>query len=477
MITVIFIVLVALITGGVLKFIFDRSQTGYTISWPELAIGGVVCALVIAWPVVHIGTKLAQANAATYKEYWSGYEAVAFTETYNCFKYSDESFSGDSCAHHYDCDPYDVPKTRVVTYTDANGDTQTRIETYTETHWHHCPESKIERSYFVDTTLGEYTIAAHLLPPHPYEYEWDHDGRLPAYLVASARVPAFWTAAKARIASGKPGPVSAIKPYKNYILASQKTILKKYSGSIDGYRKDGLMPDVATLLAPPYLGQKAYLVGAPVGVKGAVWVDAVNRFNAAFGSDLQGDVHLLIVNANKVPLPDEWFGALNANWQSKKQKRNAIAKNTVIVALGTKDGKTIAWVRASTGMPLGNEALLTQIQSDLKGQPLDPVIVIGDPVATITKVGKKWKATVIPGSGILASDAWGTNRFVRVCMTCKDASDNGIGYGYLSGEIQPSTGAKIGIVFVALILCLLVWGAMLAIGPIPIGNSTERNWR
>lgn len=468
MITILFIVVIALATGGLLKFIFDRSEGEYTISWVELGAGGVICAFVIAWPVVHIGTKLAQASAATYKEYWSGYETAATTQTHNCHKYSDESF-GDGCAHHYQCDPY--TKTVTVTVPDADGK-GTHTETRIEYHTHYCPETTREVSYFVDTTLGNYTIAAHLLPPNPFAYEWDHDGRIPAALVGTAYVPAFWTAARTRIAAGRPGPVSAIKGYKNFILASQKTILKKYSGSVEDYRKQGLMPDVSRKIDFPYLGHKAHLVGAP-DVSESEWVEAVNKFNAAFGVDLQGDLHLLIVNANKVKNADEWFGALNANWQSKHQGKFAISKNGLIVALGTKDGKTISWARASTGMPLGNEALLGQIQNDLKGQVLASKVVIGDPYIKPQK-GLSFGGIVF-GNGVLPQIVWGTNRFVRICMLCKGSDDKGVGYGYLSGEIQPSTGAKVGIFAIAVFFCLAVWGAMLAIGPIPIGGFNRRS--
>lgn len=457
MLTVLFIGLIAVATGLLLKFVFDHYGTGFTISWTELAIGGVVCALVIAWPVVHIGTNMARASATTYKEFWSGYEATAPVQTFHCHKYSDDDFGGDDCTHHYRCDPYEVTRTRVVTYTDSNGDTHTRVETYQETHWHHCPVAPWERSFYVMTTLGSgYTFAGHLLPP--------------------ANPPPSWSAAKARITSGDPGPVTEIHSYSNYILASQKTILKKYSGDVGNYAKAGLMPNVAKDVSPPYAGRKLYVVGAPPGIDAKTWSQAVDYFNAAFGTDLQGDLHFLIVNANKVRDPDDWFGALNANWQSKKQGKHAISKNGVIVAVGTTDGKTIAWARAQTGMPLGNEALLTQIQSDLKGQRLDPMVVLGHPVGIVRQVGGKWKAKVNPGDGILAKDAWGTNRFVRVCMACKSKGDKGLGYGYLNGEIQPSTGAKVAIFFVAFVLCLAVWGAMLAIGPIPVGTPRRTNW-
>lgn len=468
MITILLILAVALATGAALKLYFDHAGSDYRISWLELAVGAVVCAVLIAWPVVHIGTKLAQASAVTFKEYWSGYELETTTHTDQCHKYSDQSF-GDSCSHHYRCDPYIV--TRIVTVPNSDGK-GTHTETRSESHWHYCPESKIEISYYVGTTLGQYTIGSHLLPPNPYQYEWDHDGKIPASLVSSAHIPAFWAAAKERIEAGKPGPVSAIKPYKNYILASQKTILKKYSGSVDGYRKQGLMPDVSKKLDFPYLGKKAYFVGFARGAEstdGAVaWTDAVNRFNVVFGLDLEGDLHLLIINANKVKNPDEWFDALNANWQSKRQGKHAIAKNALIVAVGTQDGKTIKWARASTGMPLGNEALLNQIQNDLKGQTLDPATLIGDPVAERKPGGK---TAFVYGDGMLVRTVWGQNRFARVSMSCDSPGDHCVGYGYLSGEIQPSTAAKFGIFVVAVLLCLLVWGAMLAIGPIPIGGN------
>lgn len=94
------------------------------------------------------------------------------------------------------------------------------------TKWHDCPYSTQETSYYVSTTIGDtFTMGANLMTGNPFRsYERKNPGG------QVTQPPAEWSAAKSRIESGSPGPVTAVKSYANYILASQNTLFKRYEG-------------------------------------------------------------------------------------------------------------------------------------------------------------------------------------------------------------------------------------------------------
>jgi hypothetical protein len=465
------VIALVLAAGFAIKFFLDKTGNELSITNMEYAIGAVICCIIVVPLTLMVGTHMAKASAVGgFKEYWGGYETKAYQTTDRCFKYRDQD-TGDGCAHHYVCGSYTVTIHHDATYDSNGNETSAAYDTY-EQHDIFCPETTEEENYLVDTTLGTYTIAAGLLPLHPYKYEWDHDGNIPASALADSYVPKFWIAAKARLAAGNPGAVTAMKSYKNFILASQSTILKKYSSSIDSFLKLGLLPKVTTKIDFPYLGTKAYFVGkAPANA--TAWNDSVNRFNGALGSTRQGDLHFIIVTDPRVSNPDEWFNALQAYWQSKKLGKHAISKNALIVAVGSKDGKTVSWARAATGMPVGNEQLFPEITSALEGQAFNPATLIGYPVGKLYNKDGKTKVKIQLGNGLLERTVFGPNGFQRVCMICKTKGDKGVGYGYLSGEIQPSGGAKFLIGFLAFLFSMFVWGAFVAIGVRP--GSPLRN--
>ncbi len=123
-----------------------------------------------------------------------------------------------------------------------------------------------------------------------------------------------------------------------------------------------------------------------------------------------------------------------------------------MIVVGTKDGKTIEWARAATGMPLGNEHLVIQIQNDLKGAALEPASLLGNPVA---KVISDEKVAVTTSDGLLEKVVWGANKFTRVHMKPRDGSG---GFTYLLNEIEPTTGQMTGILFVVLLFGCIGWG-------------------
>lgn len=469
--------LIAVLAGLLIKYLLTYLGSISQITWLEFAIGAALCALIVVPSVSFVGAKMAKASKLSYREFWSGYETEAFTTENRCSK----SYEYADCAHSYRCDPVFHTHTRTVSDgTDANGNPKTRTETYTETHWHYCPEVTHELDYYVSTTLGKYTIATNLVPPSPYEHEWDRDHNLPADVIRDAYVPAFWAAAKSRLEAGDPGPVTKTMPYDNYILASQKTILKQWSAEMEQYEKAGLLPKVAKKTYDHYYADKAYFVGRPLGNKRA-WRDAVMRFNAALGTTLQGDLHFVIVNSPKVRDADEYFGALVAYWQSPAMGKQALSKNGILVAVSSRDGQTIDWARAATGMPMGNEQMIQALQTQLKGAPLEPKALFGQAKGRLVPDPDdkgEYDVKVTVGDGLLASIILtGPTQFDRVCMLCDDEDDDGVGFGYLGGEIQPSTGHKVAIFFVALFFCFAVWGALAALG-VPSGmRSMNDRWR
>lgn len=429
------------------KFALDYFKSDYTITWIEFGVAAAVLLIIVVPVTSSVGTKLAFQNQVTYNESWGGFETQANWYKTTCTR-------DGACQHEYDCDPYTEYYT--VTVDDGNGKSHT--ETRSRTVYHSCPYTDEEWTFTVDTTLGEYTIASHNLPTDPDSHRWRSSHGVPSGYASG--IPQFWTDAKKRIDSGDPGPVTARRQYDNYILASQSTILKKYSNSIEGYKKAGLMPDLSHDVHDFYFVDRVSFEGAhPAGD----WQLAANRFDGALGVDLQGDLHVIIVDAGKVQNPDDYIGAVTAYWQSDAFGKDALSKNGIVVVLGTKDGTTVAWARATTGMPVGNEAMLLDAQNQLVGAHLDPETIFGHPVASFYKNAEgKTKVKITHSNGALEKVLWGPNKFERVCMGC--AGDKGVGYNYLKDQIKPTTGQNVLIILCTVFFSLIAWGICIAVG-------------
>ena len=92
--------------------------------------------------------------------------------------------------------------------------------------------------------------------------------------------------------------------------------------------------------------------------------------DAALGSTLQGDLHLVIVDAKKISDPDNYSNALVAYWLSPKFGKDALSKNGIVVVLGTSDGKTVDYTYAAgadllTGQTVGHNQSLSLKPWDL----------------------------------------------------------------------------------------------------------------
>ncbi|MDP2598731.1 MAG: hypothetical protein Q8P49_02785, partial [Candidatus Liptonbacteria bacterium] len=271
-----------------------------------------------------------------------------------------------------------------------------------------------------------------------------------------------------RIDAGDPGPVSVRRPYNNYILASDQTILKQYSGDIAGFDASGLLPRINAGIRDFYLADKVYFVGLNTNDP-AAWQAALGHLNAGLGAELQSDAHLVIVQNEKVSAnPDAYALALKAYWQNTKVfGKDALSKNGIVVVLGIVDGETVSWARAFTGMPLGNEELAIALRNNLKGVPLSPEAVIGSVNGQFYPTGGE-NVRSIHGNGVIEAALWGLidpqTKFRRYGMSGKNKNAAGAGFLYLKGEIQPTARQKFWIFFCAFLISGISWVACAFIG-------------
>ncbi|MBC9703621.1 MAG: hypothetical protein H9W81_01095 [Enterococcus sp.] len=401
---------------------------------PILIMGAViVCG--INPGVYNVGKSIYQNSTSKFNEYWNGFETNAYASPMTCTK-------DGSCRNTYDCDPYLVPVTHTQTVSDGKGGTTTQTYTVMETHYHSCPYSTEETSYYVDSTIETFTIARSVMTgPEFRPYERSIPG-------GRQGAPQSWTEAKARIDSGNPGPVTVVKPYQNYILASQDEFFEKYSDKIETLKEKGLLPTPAQGVYQTYQADKAYRVSNVKLAPDAFikFKNDVSYLNGAVGNDLQGDLHVVFVPSDVEAGKDDYLNALMAYWQSEELKRNAISKNSIVVVLGiSKDGTKVDWAKAETGMPVGNESLFTAISSGLKDAPVDETL-LGHPTYNVGS------DAIVHSEGKLETILWGENGFDRVSMTANEEDDNGTGFEYLLAGMNPEGWPLFFIGFVNVIL-------------------------
>lgn len=400
-------------------------------------IPAVVIGLVVIFglnPLTYnVGSEIAKDQASTFNEYWNGFETAALKSERTC------SYNG-SCFHTYDCDPYQVPVTHYRSVSDGKGGTRQEPYIVMETRYNSCPYSKQETSYYVDSTVDKFTIASNVMTGEEFR---PYERRIPG---GRQGAPALWSEAKARIESGKAGPVTAVKTYMNYILASQKDLLSDYSNKIEEYKAQGLLPAPAKGVYSAYQANKAYKVGnANVPGFGDYLTD-VAYLNGAVGDDLHGDLHVIFAPADVSGGKTDYMNAVLAYWQSAEHGRDALSKNAIIVVIGvSSDGSKAEWVVSATGMPMGNEAMMTQITSDMSGKKMDRQL-LGRPVFNPKD------ETFTSSNGALEHILWGENKFERVSMSAKDTSDKGSGFLYLRDELKPTGWALFFIAFVNVLL-------------------------
>lgn len=446
--------IMVLVVGLIAKVYLDRTQSESRITNREFAIASAVLLLLIVPLISWVGFKVAVNNQLTFYENWGGFEVRVNLIKTACKR-------DGNMKHYYKGDPY-----LYVWYTterDSKGNTYSKR--HSEIRYHDIPYCSEEWTFTIDTTLGTYEIADRNLPENPNNYRFRKGVSVPGHLPSG--IPDFWAAAKRRLDAGDPGPVTKRMEYRNYILASQQTILQRYSDSVESYRALGLLPKYKAELYDFYLCDRVYPVGVP---NSRVWQVAVDRFAAALGSTLEGDLHLVIVDANKISDPDNYLGAVVAYLQSKQFGRDALAKNAILVILGTKDGQTVDWARAATGMPMGNEAMLLDIRNQLPKTKLTPEDVLGHPKAIVSGGSK---VRLEHTQGALEKVLWGVHAFQRVHM--EEHGKGSVGYTYLLQQIEPTAGQRAVILLVVFLASCGVWGFCISYG-VPAWRDRHNHW-
>lgn len=456
LLTVIPPVVLALLAGLLVKFILDKGNSEYRITSNEYLVGVGVIVFILTPLIGYFGWEIARTNQVTYNEYWNGWEASAERNDITCTE-------DGPCKWTYNCHPYQ----EYVSRSCSDGKGGSYECGHWETRYHQCPYVKVETTYTVSTTLASHIVSVHRFPDKPQEHRWDRSTRIPESVIgwAGTGIPTYWSEVYQRIASATPGPATTRREYVNYILASDRTILKQYSADIGHYQKQGLLPPVASSISGFYDTNKVSFVGYRPQ-DSAIWQNTVNRLNAAMGAELQGDLHMVIVRSPIVDKDHHSYAlALKAYWQDILTfGKNAFPKNGIGVILGTTDGTTVAWAHAFTGMPLGNEHLIVALESALKGKPLEPLTVIGpiDVTSSVTKSPSRVSIQVkkTTHAGVIPSILWGDNdkslRFTRIGMTGKGAG-KGSGYLYLYSEISPSSEQRMWISIITFLLACVFW--------------------
>lgn len=428
-----FAILATLAGGGIATYVLARSRGYYRITAPEFVGCSILLVAILLPSIGWIGGKIAQSSSVGgYVEFWNGSITAAKSSERTCER------DGD-CVHEYDCDPYPD----IEFYTDDEGKPQTRIVT----KYHSCPYATKEYSYWLEDSLGdkhELATDAFAADPKPFR----RDKGLPRGVFRG--VPEQWTTAREHLAAGDADPVTKTNKYTNYLLASQDSLLKAYSDKIDQYREAGLLPlHTADLLdSPVYDGYHADKV-VFVGDSGSKtdrdeWQSSLGRLNSYLGSELQGDMHILVVPASAIDNPDDYTSALLAYWQSRELGELGLAKNAIMLVIGLSDDlSSVEWSRAKTGIPVGNGEMLSTLSTALVDMPFEARSLVGWPTARSD--GDDLSFT--PSEGRVEQVVLRDYPFKRPCMDCKDKGDEGDGFVYLKSTAYISGGAQFTVAF------------------------------
>jgi hypothetical protein len=434
-------------------------QESLRVTKVEFIFGAAVTVGIALLVTVLVGPGLARDSAiGGYHEFYNG-SVVSGTVKH------DECHRDGSCARHYSCDPYTVRVTDSSAYTDSNGNYHPEQYHY-ETRYHQCPYVTEELDYVLATNIGKtYVIGDNYFDEHPRE--WRGGSGIPSGV--PTQPPERWTKAVADLRNGMSDPVTGVFSYENFILASDSDLYKEYEGSIEAYQKAGLLPKHTGKLGESDMlfdyDTQALKVQAAGGLKVknlGEWQNRLMRFNAALGSDLQGDMHIVLLPAAKVSNPDDYITALKAYWDSLGKW--SISKNGIILVIGVSpDGKTVEWSRAQTGMPKGNEEMLSALDLKLSGEPFDPGVLLGDVSTNVKKETVKYD---LNSGGSIGKIVFHEFPFARACMKCNSAGDKGVGYVDLSELVPITTGAKVLMFCIVFFLSAFLWAALLAFNPV-----------
>lgn len=173
---------------------------------------------------------------------------------------------------------------------------------------------------------------------------------------------------------------------------------------------------------------------------------------------------MVIIDDKLVDSHVKYLTALKAYWLGDHFGRRAIAKNAIIIVVGVKQDK-VRWSETSTGMPFGNEVMAEQLSlrfAEDNKVPLTPQAVIGNPRLQMRGMGEnaKPKLTMSENPGVIEKTILKDYPFLRASMGCKGDDDGKscLGYDNLVSKIEPSSGAKVTMGAIAVLIALILWG-------------------
>lgn len=467
-------VMIAALVGWIVKqYIVPRlAKDGYYkwhLSLREYLFG-LGFALVVAIVTIWAGSSLSVASTLRYQEFYNGVETGASRHVTMCQpgqSGNNASAGKSNCRYQYDTGQwysYTVLVTEYYTCVDSDGDITTCSRLVPETRWAsiYYPYGTLEATYSIDDSLGgTYRFPSVYIPADAELFDGEP---IPDSVPRGA--PAQWQDARDRLDAGDPRPVTRIFGYDNYILAAKDDMLLPFSQDVERYQEARLLPDhTANITTDPMTGfnhasaHKVSFVGVTVADE-AAWQEALMGLNAALGSTLRGDLHMVVIDSTLVDSPTTYLNALKAYWAGDAFGRRAIAKNAIIVVVGV-EGDAVQWAKASTGMPFGNETMIVGIEDLLQGVEFTPEAVIGNPRTIVTPaVGKDEDDTVqvhlADQPGVLEDVILSKFPFQRACMTCADDGE-GVGYGHLVAKVAPKPAHLIIMGLIIVVVSIAFW--------------------
>ena len=398
-----------------------------------------------------------QAVVGGFHQFLNGTVTAADVEETKCEK-------DGSCVYEYDCDPYQVPHYS----TDEDGEITV---TYT-TEYHDCPYATFEYRYWTTDSIGNTHDFGSYIAAEPVVWEegdlldlFDIDvpelfpTTIPDHIPRG--VPGDWQAARTALDNGRGLPMTVEGEYENFILASDEELLKASSDDVDTLLEAGLLPEHTQNLHSPIYGtfnaNKVNFVGFTPDNE-AEWQESVMQFNAALGSELRGDLHVVVIKDSALPSDvsaDDYANALKAYWLNHLDKY-AFGKNGIMVVIGIDDRQdTVKWARASTGMPTGNGVMLSWIETSLLNESYDLPTLMGETYATVVN----GEASYTIGEGLIPQAIMVDVPFERVCMRCdEDGEGEGIGFSDLTINSEVEWWGYLVTILLQVVILALPWG-------------------
>lgn len=446
---------------------------GWHISSRELYVG-IAAATVAMALVMVVGTKMAIVGQLQFDEFRTGVEIHAGFHTEQCRPGApgpNASSGLSNCEHQYDTgeiywyeesywksEPYDCPSAeepskRCTRSVEKKRSVPAPI---------YAPFASKEYRYFITNSISD----AYVFPKTYVKADEPYGNRaIPANLPMGQ--PSHWVRSKQRIEAGDPRSFEGIFTYENPIYATQDSMLLPYSNDVQRLLDDKLLPEhtVGINDQPLYGFSKSqaskvsFVQYQPADE--AAWQESLSGLNAAVGSKLEGDIHLVVIDAKLVDSKVDYLNALKAYWLDIEYfGRRALAQNAIIVVVGA-ENEQVKWAIASTGMPDGNEILLRRLESTLPGTPLTPAAVIGDPRTVVTPAASEDEDEI---TTVTLSDKPGTlewiiledTPFVRACMLSEEGDDC-IGYEDLIDLLQPKPWQYGVMLLIIMLLSVVCW--------------------